>query len=113
MDFWMGYLAAAPALLELPTDRPRPAVPGFAGSVALALTEELTAGLRELSQRHGVTLFMTLLAGWSALLCRFSGQSDVVIGAPVQNRRRGELDMLALRVRLEGDPTVGELLARV
>jgi amino acid adenylation domain-containing protein len=113
LDFWMGYLAAAPALLELPTDRPRPAVPGFAGSVAVALTAELTAGLRELSQRQGVTLFMTLLAGWSALLGRLSGQSDVVIGAPVQNRRRGELDMLALRVRLEGDPTVGELLARI
>jgi amino acid adenylation domain-containing protein len=109
----MEYLAGAPALLELPTDRPRPAVPGFAGSVTVALTEELTAGLRGLSQRHNVTLFMTLLAGWSALLCRFSGQTDVVIGAPVQNRRRGELDMLALRVRLEGDPNVGELLARI
>jgi len=109
----MGYLAGAPALLELPTDRPRPAVPGFAGSVTVALTEELTAGLRGLSQRHNVTLFTTLLAGWSALLCRSSGHTDMVIGAPVLNRRRSELDMLALRVRLEGDPTVGELLARI
>jgi len=109
----MWYLAAAPALLELPTDRPRPAVPGFAGSVAVTLTEELTAGLRGLSQRHGVTPFMTLLAAWSALLSRFSGQSNVVIGAPAQNRRRGELDVLPLRVRLEGDPTVGELIARI
>jgi amino acid adenylation domain-containing protein len=113
LDFWTEYLAGAPALLELPTDRPRPAVPGFAGSAAVALTAELAAGLRELSQRHGVTLFMTLLAGWSVLLARLSGQTDVVIGAPVQNRRRGEFDMLVLRVRLEGDPNVAELLARI
>src|SRR6204780_5439347 len=80
LDFWTEYLAGAPALLELPTDRPRPAVPGFAGSAAVALSAELAAGLRGLSQRHGGTLFMTLLAGWSVLLARLSGQTDMVIG---------------------------------
>ncbi|MEX5533476.1 condensation domain-containing protein, partial [Pseudomonas syringae] len=68
------------------------------------------AGLRQLGQRHGATLFMTLLAGWSSLLSRFSGQDDVVIGTPVANRPRSELESLigffvntlALRIRPEG-----------
>src|SRR6202521_5261513 len=74
-----------------------------------------------LSQRHGVTLFMTLFAGWSALLSRLSGQSDLVIGTPVANRPRSELESLigffvntlALRVRLEDDPSVAELFAQI
>ena len=78
-------------------------------------------GLRALSQRHGVTLFMTLLAGWSALLSRLSGQSDLVIGTSVANRPRSELESLigffantlALRVRLEDDPSVAELLRQI
>src|ERR1700733_7308772 len=122
VDFWKAYLAGAPALLELPSDRPRPAVQGYAASsVDLVLPPELTARLRRLMQRHDVTLFTTLFAGWSALLCRLSGQSDLVIGAPVANRRRDEIEppigcignMLPLRVRLEGDPTVAELLAQI
>ena len=91
------------------------------GRVGLALSGQLTAGLRRLSRRHGVTLFMTLLAGWSALLSRLSGQSDVVIGTPVANRPRSELEplmgffanTLALRVRLEDDPSVAELLRQI
>jgi amino acid adenylation domain-containing protein len=78
-------------------------------------------GLRALSRRHRVTLFMTLLAGWSALLSRLSGQSDVVIGTPVANRPRREFEpligyfanMLALRVPLEADPSVAELLTQI
>jgi amino acid adenylation domain-containing protein len=85
------------------------------------LSSELTAGLRELSRRHGTTLFMTLLSGWSVLLSRLSGQMDVVIGTPVANRQRAEVEgligffvnTLALRVRLEDDPKVSELIARV
>uniref|UniRef100_UPI00068B5399 non-ribosomal peptide synthetase n=1 Tax=Andreprevotia chitinilytica TaxID=396808 RepID=UPI00068B5399 len=121
-DFWRDHLLGAPALLELPTDRPRPAVQSYRGSaLALALPPALTARLRQLSQRHGTTLFMTLLAGWSVLLSRLSGQDDVVIGTPVANRPRTELEgligffvnTLALRVKLDANPGVGELLAQV
>ena len=122
VDFWKAHLAGAPALLELPSDRPRPAVQSYAGGrVGLTLSPQLAMGLRALSRRHGVTLFMTLLAGWSALLSRLSGQSDLVIGTPVANRARSELESLigffvntlALRVRLEADPSVAELLGQI
>jgi hypothetical protein len=89
LGYWKTALQGAPALLELPTDRPRPAVQGFTGgTVPVALGSELSAGLRQFSRRHGCTLFMTLLAGWSALLSRLSGQDDVVIGVPIANRQR-------------------------
>ncbi|HEV3049100.1 MAG TPA: condensation domain-containing protein, partial [Longimicrobium sp.] len=121
-EYWTGTLAGAPELLELPTDRPRPAKQDFTGaSVYLELDEALTAGLRTLSQRHGTTLFMTLLAGWAAVLARLSGQDDVVIGTPSANRGRSEIEdligffvnMLPLRVDLSGTPTVAGLLERV
>src|SRR5262249_47215787 len=78
-------------------------------------------GLKELSKRCGVTLFMTLLGGWAALLARLSGQQDIVIGTPVANRGRIEIEeligffvnTLALRLDLSGSPTIGELLSRV
>jgi amino acid adenylation domain-containing protein len=122
LDFWRSYLAGAPSLLELPTDRPRPAVQTYAGDyIVFTLPERLTAGLRALSQRHGVTLFMTMLGGWSALLSRLSGQDDVVIGTSVANRSRTDLEALIgffvntlpLRVRLDADQTVADLLAQV
>jgi len=122
VDFWKANLAGAPPLLELPTDRPRPTVLSYAGGrVGLALTTELTAGVRRLGQRHGATLFMTLLSGWSALLSRLSGQSDIVIGTPVANRQRSEIELLAgssvntlaLRVCLTADPSVADLLAQI
>ena len=106
-------------LLELPADHPRPAQQEFAGAFAwLELDEELTAGLKELSRRHGTTLFMTLLAGWAALLSRLSGQQDMVIGTPTANRGRAEIEnligffvnTLAVRLDLAGSPTVGQLL---
>ncbi|WP_035060897.1 non-ribosomal peptide synthetase, partial [Andreprevotia chitinilytica] len=119
--FWRDHLLGAPALLELPTDRPRPPTQSYRGSaLALTLPPALTAGLKQLSQRHGATLFMTLLAGWSVLLSRWSGQDDVVIGTPVANRPRSELEglmgffvnTLALRVRLDGNPSVQTVLAQ-
>src|ERR1039457_6179507 len=122
VDFWKRHLAGAPALLELPTDRLRPAMQSYAGSsVGLALCLELTAGLRALSQRHGATLFMTLFASWAALLYRLSGQSDIVIGTPVANRPRSEpealtgifVNTLAVRVHLEHDPSVAQLLTQI
>ena len=122
IEFWRTHLQGAPALLELPTDRPRPAVQTYAGDrVDVRLSPELTASRRALAQRHGATRFMTLLADWSLLLSRLSGQKDVVVGTPVANRQRAEVEpligffvnTLALRVDLDADPTVAELLAQV
>ena len=121
-EYWRRTLEGAPALLELPADHARPAQQNYAGGmVGVMLDEELTAGLKELSRRQGTTLFMTLLAGWAALLGRLSGQGEVVIGTPVANRGRSEIEeligffvnTLALRLDVSGGPTVGELLERV
>ncbi len=121
-DYWKTTLTGAPPLLELPSDRRRPAVQSHAGAfAALELDEELTADLKALSQRHGATLYMTLLAGWAATLGRLSGQDDVVVGSPTANRGRAEIEgligffvnTLALRVDLSGEPSVAELLERV
>ncbi|HEV2274189.1 MAG TPA: condensation domain-containing protein, partial [Acidobacteriaceae bacterium] len=117
--YWKSALAGAPALLELPADHPRPAQQDFAGStLPMELDEQLTDGLKELSRRHGTTLFMTLLAGWATLLARLSGQQDVVIGTATANRSRMEIEnligffvnMLTLRMDLSASPTVSELL---
>ncbi|MBJ7311023.1 amino acid adenylation domain-containing protein, partial [Rugamonas sp. CCM 8940] len=122
LDYWKGRLADAPELLALPSDFPRPEVQDHAGaSVDFALSAELTGGLKQLSQRHGSTLFMTLLAGWGILMARLSGQSDVVIGSPIANRQRAQAEnligffanTLALRVDIGADPSVAALLARV
>ncbi|TYP02249.1 non-ribosomal peptide synthetase, partial [Xenorhabdus doucetiae] len=122
VSFWREALQDAPALLELPTDRPRPEKQSYAGgSVDIALSPTLSAGLSSLSQRHGTTLFMTLLAGWAILLSRLSGQKDLVIGTPVANRQHSELEpligffvnTLALRIQLDDNPTVSTLLDRV
>jgi amino acid adenylation domain-containing protein len=120
--FWKDHLTGAPTLLNLPLDRPRPAVESHAGgTVPLALSPELTNSLRAFSQRHGVTLFMTLLSGWGLLLSRLSSQQDVVVGTPVANRQRREVEnligffvnTLALRLRFDGQPSVEALLAQV
>jgi len=122
IGYWQEHLAGATALLELPTDRPRPALQSYrGGSVAVALPATLSAALQHTAQRHGVTLFMVLLSGWSALLARLSGQNDVVIGTPVANRQRAEIEnligffvnTLALRVDVQDDPSVAQLLAQV
>src|SRR6185312_272393 len=117
--YWKTTLAGAPTLLELPTDHTRPVQQDFAGGfVELVLDEQLTAGLKGLSRRNGTTLYMTLLTGWAILLARLSGQQDVVIGSPVANRGRAEIEnligffvnTLALRLDLSGSPSVSELL---
>src|SRR6185312_5791905 len=121
-EYWKKELEGAPAVLELPKDHERAAEPDYAGEVVgLTLGEELTAGLEELSRRQGVTLYMTLLAGWAALLGRLSGQEEVVIGTATANRGRSEIEKLigffvntlAMRVEVSGGVTVGELLERV
>ena len=120
--FWKKTLAGAPTLLELPTDHARPAQQDYAGGFTeLEFDEKLTGNLQELSKLRGTTLYMTLLAGWAALLGRLSGQLEVVVGTPVANRARREIEgligffvnTLALRVDLTGSPTVAELLGRV
>ncbi len=121
-EYWKRTLGGAPELLSLPADRPRPARQDHTGGfAAVELDEELTAGLKALGKRHGTTLFMTLMAGWAAVLGRLAGQDDVVIGTPAANRGRREVEglvgffvnTLALRMELGGAPTVAELLGRV
>ena len=120
--YWRDRLAGAPPVLELPGDRLRPPVQTFRGGLhRFQFSETLRHRLAELSRRHGVTDFMTLLAGFTALLHRYTGQTDVVVGTPVANRTRRELEplvgffvnTLALRVDLAGDPGFDALLARV
>ena len=99
-NYWQRTLAGAPAVLELPTDRRRPVQQDHAGAfVALELDDKLTAGLKALRRRHRTTLFMTLLAGWAALLARLSGQDDVVIGSSGRQPRptRGRASDRVLR----------------
>jgi amino acid adenylation domain-containing protein/FkbH-like protein/FkbM family methyltransferase len=122
LDYWRRQLDGAPALLELPTDRPRPAVQVFNGArAAVSIPQDLLSSLKQLSRREGATLYMTLLAAFQALLYRYSEQTDIVVGSPVANRNRGEIEgligffanTLVLRTSLEGNPTFGELLNRV
>ncbi|MCF2135464.1 condensation domain-containing protein, partial [Mycetohabitans sp. B3] len=121
-DYWRATLADAPVLLALPTDRPRPAQQSFAGAqVPVHIDAATTRALKRLSAEYGTTLFMTVLAAWSAVLARLSGQHDVVIGTPSANRHHRQIEpligffvnTLALRVDLSGEPDIAELLARV
>jgi len=122
LSYWRRQLQGAPALLELPADRPRPAVQSYRGAqYYVGLSPELSARLSELSRREGVTLFMLLLAGFQALLSRLSGQDDVVVGTPVAGRNNVEteglvglfVNTLVLRADLSGGPTFRELVGRV
>ncbi|MGH8108748.1 MAG: condensation domain-containing protein, partial [Arenimonas sp.] len=121
-DYWKSTLTGAPALLELPTDRPRPAEQNYVGDlIEFNLGADLTRGIKALCQQHGTTMFMTLLASWSVLMARLSGQNDVVIGTPTANRNYHEVEgligffvnALALRIDLSNAPTVETLLAQV
>ncbi|HEX2081189.1 MAG TPA: amino acid adenylation domain-containing protein, partial [Longimicrobium sp.] len=121
-EYWTRTLEGAPELLELPTDRPRPAQVDHAGAMlGVELDEALAAELKALSRRHGTTLFMTLLAGWAVVLGRLSGQAEVVVGTPAAGRGRREIEgligffvnTLALRIDLSGAPSVADVLARV
>ncbi|HEX8275250.1 MAG TPA: amino acid adenylation domain-containing protein [Longimicrobiaceae bacterium] len=122
LAWWRGRLEGAPPLLELPTDRPRPARPDGRGAARrVALPAELSRSLRALARRAGATPFMVLLAGWQALLARWSGADDVVVGTPVAGRDRREVEgligffvnTLALRARVPADETFEGLLGRV
>ena len=122
LGYWRDQLAGAPAVLELPADHPRPAVQSFAGRAhAFELDKRLADALNDLARRRGATLFMALLAVFKTLLFRYTGQRDLVVGTPIANRTRAELEgligfftnTLALRTDLSGDPTFTELLDRV
>ncbi|MGH2708728.1 MAG: condensation domain-containing protein, partial [Actinomycetota bacterium] len=122
LGYWQKQLGGAPALLELPTDHPRPPVQSFRGaSLPFALDSELTQALKALSQRAGVTPFMTLLGTFMVLLARYSRQEDIVVGSPIANRTHSQtegligffVNTLVLRVDLAGDPPFEELLRRV
>jgi amino acid adenylation domain-containing protein len=121
-SYWKEQLAGIPARLDLPTDRPRPAVQSFNGAkLPLALSAELTGRLNEYSRERGVTLFMTLLAGFQALLARYSNQDDIVVGSPIANRNRAEIEemigffanTLVFRTRFSADLSLNSLIARV
>ncbi|MGA9379930.1 MAG: condensation domain-containing protein, partial [Phormidium sp.] len=121
LSYWKQQLTGAPPLLELPTDRPRPAIQSFRGGVErLQLDSQLTQQLKNLSQKSGTTLFMTLLAGFVVLMSRHSRQTDLIIGSPIANRQRREIEgligffvnTLALRFDLSQEPTFEAFLAQ-
>ncbi|MFG6107726.1 amino acid adenylation domain-containing protein [Leptothoe sp. EHU-05/26/07-4] len=122
MNYWQSNLSDIPPLLNLPTDYPRPAVQTYTGDAEkFTLTAELTERLNQFSQQSGVTPFMTLLAAFSLLLSRYSQQKDIVVGSPIANRNRKEIEpligffinTLALRVNLRDEPSFQSLLKRV
>jgi amino acid adenylation domain-containing protein/thioester reductase-like protein len=119
--YWEKQLANLP-ILQLPTDRPRPAVPSYRGALhSLTLSKTLTAALKALSQKEGVTLFMTLLAAFQTLLLRYTGAEDIPVGSAIANRHQLHVDKLigffantiVLRTDVSGSPTFKELLVRV
>jgi len=119
---WKRRLAGAPHVLELPTDRTRPAVQTARGAVRpIDLPPDLSAALRRLCRQESATPFMALLAAWSVLLGRHAGQDDLLVGSPIAGRNRQEIEdligffvnTLVLRADLSGSPSFRELLARV
>ena len=122
LGYWEEQLKGAPALLELPTKGPRPALQSHRGATETAVfPRSLLTRLKALSRAEGASLFMTLLAAYQTLLGRYSGQEDILVGSPIAGRNRREVEgligffvnMLVLRGDLSGNPTFRELLGRV
>jgi amino acid adenylation domain-containing protein len=122
IDWWRRQLAGAPAVLDLPADRPRPPIQTFRGARRpLQISPERTAALHRLARGESATLFMVLLTAFGALLRSWTGEEDLTLGTPVANRRRPELEgiigffanTLALRLDLSGDPAFRAALGRV
>ena len=122
VSYWRDQLAGAPAVLDVPTDRPRPPMQTFRGArhrFGLDLAE--TDALKAIAREHDATLFMVLLAGFATLLQRYCGQDDIVVGTPMAGRNRAELEnligffvnTLVMRMDLSGDPSFESLLTRV
>jgi amino acid adenylation domain-containing protein len=121
LNYWKRQLLGA-SLLEMPSDHPRPAVQTFRGAhKSLRLPNNVSEGLKALSRRTGITLFMTLLTAFNVLLRRYTGQDDVIIGTPIANRNRLEIEgligffvnTLVIRTDLSGNPTFSKLALRV
>ena len=121
LAYWKEQLRDV-TILELPTDRPRSQAPSERGGRQfLELSQALSDRLKSLGQSEGATLYMTLLAAFQILLHRYTGQDDIIVGSPIAGRTRIEtegligffVNTLLLRTDLAGDPTYGELLARV
>lgn len=122
LAYWTQQLADAPTLLDLPTDRPRPTIQSFqGGQQPFKLSIAQTASLTTLCQQEGVTLFMLLLAAFKTVLYFYSKQTDLIIGTPIANRNRTELEhligffvnTLVLRTDLSGNPNFREVLHRI
>ena len=121
LHYWRNQLKDAPAVLDMPADRARPAPTTRGASCTISISESLTEALRDLSSASGATLFMTLLSAFSVLLHRYSGEDDIVIGTPIAGRNREEVEnligffinTLPLRIDLTKNPTFASLLARV
>ena len=122
LAYWRERLAGAPERLELPADHPRPAVPSFRGAtVPVRVPAAVVRSLRALARVEGATLYMAALAAFQALLARYAGCDDVVVGSPVSGRARREVEgligvfinTLVVRTDLSGDPTFRALLRRV
>jgi amino acid adenylation domain len=122
LAFWRKQLTGAPTVLALPTDRPRPIIQRYAGAVEWwSVSDQVAQGLKTLSEQEGATLFMTLLAAFKVLLHRYTGRADLVVGTPIANRARTELEgligffvnMLVLRSDFSGNPGFRAALGRV
>ncbi len=123
LSYWRQQLSGELPILELPVDRPRPAVQTFRGGERqfVILPKSLSEALEALSRQEGGTLFMTMLAAFKTLLSRYTNQEDIIVGSPIANRNRAEIEgligffvnTLVLRTELSGDPTFRELLGRV
>ncbi len=122
LAFWKKQLEGAPGALELPTDRPRPLIANYHGSMhPFALSKQLTDDLKALGRQEGVTFYMLLVAAFQTLLYRYTAQDDILIGTAISDRKRPEvqglmgffLNTLVLRTDLSGNPTFREVLRRV
>ncbi|HJP05728.1 MAG TPA: amino acid adenylation domain-containing protein, partial [Gammaproteobacteria bacterium] len=122
VDYWRTRLTNAPAVIDIPTDRPRPLMQSYSGTAASRmLSGELNNALQALGTQHRATLFMVLQAAFSVLLARYSGQDDIIVGTPVAGRKSSELENLigfflntvVLRTDLSADPDFQTLLQQV
>ena len=122
LEYWQEQLQSIPDLVTFPSDRARPAIAGLEGGRSrLSFSPEVTEQLKALSRRKGVTLFMTLLATFEVLMAVYSGEEDIIVGTPVANRTREEIELLigffvntlVLRTDLSSNPTFEQLLERV